>query len=62
VDNIEGALAPAGYGGNPTRNGYAFTAPRGGWEFPALLLIVYFAIFFRGAGRCSIDKMIGKEF
>ena len=27
----------------------------------ALLLIVYFAIFFRGAGRCSIE-MIGKEF
>jgi ABC-type Fe3+-hydroxamate transport system substrate-binding protein len=22
----------------------------------------YAAIFFRGAGRCSIDRMIGKEF
>ncbi len=43
-------------------NGYAFGSPRGGWEFPVLLLFIYFAIFFRGAGRCSIDKMIGKEF
>jgi putative oxidoreductase len=43
-------------------NGYFFTAARGGWEFPAIMLVIYFAIFFRGAGRCSIDKMIGKEF
>jgi len=27
-----------------------------------VLLIVYAAIFFRGAGRCSIDRMLGKEF
>jgi putative oxidoreductase len=43
-------------------NGYFFTSQRGGWEFPALMMVVYFAIFFRGGGRCSIDKMIGKEF
>jgi putative oxidoreductase len=43
-------------------NGYMFTSPRGGWEYPALLLILYFAIFFRGGGRCSIDRMIGKQF
>jgi len=43
-------------------NGYFFTAPRGGWEFPLLMTIVYFAIFFRGGGRCSIDKALGKEF
>jgi putative oxidoreductase len=43
-------------------NGYAFSSPRGGYEYPLVLLVVYFAIFFRGAGRCSIDRMIGKEF
>jgi putative oxidoreductase len=41
-------------------NGYFFS--KGGYEFPLLLLIIYAAIFFRGAGRCSIDRMIGKEF
>jgi putative oxidoreductase len=43
-------------------NGYNFTSPKGGYEYPLLLLIVYVGIFFRGAGRCSIDRMIGKEF
>jgi putative oxidoreductase len=43
-------------------NGYSFSSPKGGYEFPLLLTLVYAAIFFRGAGRCSIDRMIGKEF
>jgi putative oxidoreductase len=43
-------------------NGYSFSSPHGGYEFPLLLTLVYAAIFFRGAGRCSIDRMIGKEF
>src|SRR5215472_15046050 len=43
-------------------NGYFFSSPRGGWEFPLLLTILYAAIFFRGAGRCAVDRMIGKEF
>jgi hypothetical protein len=30
--------------------------------FPLLLTILYAAIFFRGAGRCAVDRMIGKEF
>jgi len=42
-------------------NGYFFSSPRGGWEYPLLLLVLYFAIFFRGGGRCSVDKAIGKE-
>jgi putative oxidoreductase len=42
--------------------GYFFSAPGGGWQFPLLLTIMYAAIFFRGAGRCSIDRMLGKEF
>ena len=43
-------------------NGYVFSSPKGGYEYPLLLLVIYVAIFFRGAGRCSIDRMIGKEF
>jgi uncharacterized membrane protein YphA (DoxX/SURF4 family) len=44
------------------RNGYTFAAPGGGYEFPLVMLLLYVAIFFRGAGRCSLDKKIGKEF
>jgi len=44
------------------RNGYTFAAPGGGYEFPLVMLVLYVAIFFRGAGRCSLDKKIGKEF
>ncbi len=43
-------------------NGYFFTSPKGGYEFPLLMLLIYVAIFFGGAGRCSLDRMIGKEF
>jgi hypothetical protein len=46
----------------PTASGYAFSNPRGGYEYPLVLTVIYAAIFFRGAGRCSIDRMIGKEF
>ena len=44
------------------RFGYFFSAQGGGYEFPLLLLVLYVAIFFRGGGRCSLDRMIGKEF
>jgi hypothetical protein len=27
-----------------------------------VLLVIYAAIFFRGAGRCSLDRMLGREF
>jgi putative oxidoreductase len=43
-------------------NGYSFASPHGGYEYPLLLMFIYAAIFFRGAGRCSIARMIGKEF
>jgi putative oxidoreductase len=43
-------------------NGYGFSSPHGGYEYPLLLTLIYAAIFFRGAGRCSIERMIGKEF
>ena len=43
-------------------NGYFFSAPRGGYEYPLLLLVIYIGIFFRGAGEHSLDATIGKEF
>jgi putative oxidoreductase len=43
-------------------NGYSFSSPKGGYEYPLLLLFIYAAIFFRGAGRYSIDRAIGREF
>jgi len=44
------------------RFGYFFSAQGGGYEFPLLLLALYIAIFFRGGGRLSADRAIGKEF
>ena len=42
-------------------HGFAFSAPGGGYEFPLLWGLVFFAIALRGGGRYSIDRMIGKE-
>jgi putative oxidoreductase len=43
-------------------NGYVFGSPHGGYEYPLVLLVLYAAIFFRGGGRASVDRKIGKEF
>ena len=43
-------------------NGYFFSAPHGGYEYPLLLLLTYLGIFFRGPGEFSLDRAIGKEF
>ncbi len=43
-------------------NGYFFTSPKGGYEFPLVMLLIYIGIFLNGSGRCSIDRVIGKEF
>jgi putative oxidoreductase len=43
-------------------HGYFFTSKGGGYEYPLLLLVIYAAIFFRGAGRCSLDRMLDREF
>jgi putative oxidoreductase len=43
-------------------NGYSFSSPKGGYEYPLLLLVIYAAIFFRGGGRLSVDRKIGREF
>ena len=33
-----------------------------GYEFALLWLLLCIAIFFKGGGRCSVDRLIGKEF
>lgn len=43
-------------------NGYSFSSPKGGFEYPLVLLVLYAAIFFRGGGRLSVDRMLGREF
>jgi len=42
-------------------NGYMFTSQHGGYEFPLLMLFLYIGILFAGSGRCSIDRVIGKQ-
>lgn len=42
-------------------HGFAFSAPGGGYEFPLLWGLVFFAIALRGGGYYSVDRMIGKE-
>ena len=42
-------------------NGFAFSSPGGGWEFPFLWGLIMFAIALRGGGPYSIDRKIGKE-
>jgi putative oxidoreductase len=42
-------------------NGFAFSSPGGGWEFPFLWGLFMFAIALRGGGPYSLDRKIGKE-
>jgi putative oxidoreductase len=42
-------------------NGYAFARPGGGWEFPFMWGILFFAIALRGGGPYSLDRKIGWE-
>jgi putative oxidoreductase len=43
------------------KNGFAFSSPGGGWEFPLLWGLIMFAIALRGGGPYSLDRKIGKE-
>jgi putative oxidoreductase len=46
-------LFPHGFGGN---------AQGAGYEFSLVMMAIYLGIFMRGSDRCSIDRMIGREF
>ena len=41
-------------------NGFAWA--NGGIQYPLLLLALCLAALFRGGGRYSLDRLIGKEF
>jgi|SRR5579862_2461337 len=42
-------------------NGFAFSSPGGGWEFPLMWGLFVFAIALRGGGPYSLDRKLGKE-
>jgi putative oxidoreductase len=42
-------------------NGFSFSSPGGGWEFPFLWGLVVFAIALRGGGPYSLDRKLGWE-
>jgi putative oxidoreductase len=42
-------------------HGYGATRPGGGWEYPLLWGLIFFAIALRGGGPYSIDRKLGWE-
>jgi putative oxidoreductase len=42
-------------------NGFGFTRPGGGWEYPLMWGLIIFAISLRGGGPYSLDRVLGKE-
>lgn len=43
------------------KNGFAFTSPGGGWEYPLMWGLITFAIALRGGGPYSLDRKLGVE-
>jgi putative oxidoreductase len=42
-------------------NGFGWSSPRGGWEYPLFWGFILFAIALRGGGPYSLDRKIGWE-
>jgi putative oxidoreductase len=42
-------------------HGYGWTRPSGGWEYPLLWGMIFFAIALRGGGPYSLDRKLGWE-
>ena len=42
-------------------NGFSWSAPGGGWEFPFFWGLIVFAIALRGGGPYSLDRALGRE-
>jgi putative oxidoreductase len=42
-------------------NGFGWTNPRGGWEFPLMWGMIFFAIALRGGGPYSLDRLLRRE-
>jgi putative oxidoreductase len=43
-------------------NGFGWTRPGGGWEYPAFWALIILAILIRGGGPYSLDRRLGREF
>lgn len=43
------------------KNGFSFSSPGGGWEFPLMWGLLVFAIALRGGGPHSLDRKLGRE-
>jgi putative oxidoreductase len=43
------------------KNGYGWTSPGGGWEFPLIWGTIFFAVALRGGGPYSLDRKLGWE-
>lgn len=56
---IEMAIAAFGW---HMKNGFFFSSPGGGFEYPFLLMILSIGFLLHGSGRCSVDRSIGREF
>jgi|SRR6266478_2658716 len=42
-------------------NGWLFTAPKGGWEYPAFLALVAIVVGFLGGGRYALVERVGER-
>jgi putative oxidoreductase len=42
-------------------NGFGWSNPRGGWEYPLLWGLMFLAVALRGGGPYSLDRRIGRE-
>jgi putative oxidoreductase len=42
-------------------NGFGWTSPRGGWEYPLFWGLTIFAVALRGGGPYSLDRKLGWE-
>jgi putative oxidoreductase len=42
-------------------NGFSFSSPSGGWEYPFFWGLILFAIALRGGGPYSLDRKLGWE-
>ncbi|MBT5331251.1 MAG: DoxX family protein [Porticoccaceae bacterium] len=42
-------------------NGWVFSSAGGGWEFPALLVVLALAISIQGAGSYALDQLISSR-
>jgi len=43
------------------KNGYGWTNSGGGWEFPLIWGMIFFAVALRGGGPYSLDRKLGWE-